>query len=555
MGEGLDSGPLIQMTEVRYSFPTIGEVVRELFNAAGILPQKNDETSVVEGEKHKKAIQKSLARLAGESSKIGTQLDDLLNVFGEIVFELVNDHRITLAIMASIEDALEQYRDLVRHDGTYLSLSETIKWVIQYRLLDRVLTSLFKNSLAFDLKASGLSFPEDKFWWLPEVSFDAKECSVQFPIAKVWQWIYSSQGLSQIRFHNPVQGDFLYQIDRQLVEKYKSYERNLESAQRWTSGQQLPSTHALNKALNDSLEALAESSDERYCRAVSPKQIKAYRIALFLGRLTTYCFKSVQNAYGDDYLHELVIGFKKQYLRFDKETCRYRALVQERVDSMNVSVIVREECWHSAVIELWWLRGDKIKHGIQFYSRYMSKNSKHISRLSQYRMLIACIGPAMTYSLIKHHENPTNDLMPSNFSELLKEGFELKKKATSLKEIQDFEKRVEIAELGELLSWLVEWGKAIYYYRNEDYQKAHPHFEQAFSLARYSAGEEQYLLVNQYIESSAKADNYREFKKAVAWANYLGIRVRWLRGMEDPESEESLRTVYAFMKTARYWQL
>ncbi|HAS6348418.1 TPA: hypothetical protein I7241_10650 [Vibrio vulnificus] len=44
------------MTELHYRFPTIGEVVRELFNAAGILPQKKDETSVIGGEKHKKAI-------------------------------------------------------------------------------------------------------------------------------------------------------------------------------------------------------------------------------------------------------------------------------------------------------------------------------------------------------------------------------------------------------------------------------------------------------------------------------------------------------------------
>ena len=195
------------MTELHYRFPTIGEVVREIFNAAGILPQKKDETSVIGGEKHKKAIQRSLARLASENSKISTQLEDLLSIFGEIVFELVDDPRVTLAIMASIEDALDQYRDLVRLDGTYLSFPETIKWVVQHRLIDRVLTSLFKNSLAFDVNASGLSLPEDKFWWLPEVNFDAKGETVQFPITKVWQWIYSSQGLSQIRFHNPAQGD------------------------------------------------------------------------------------------------------------------------------------------------------------------------------------------------------------------------------------------------------------------------------------------------------------------------------------------------------------
>lgn len=541
------------MTELHYRFPTIGEVVRELFNAAGILPQKKDETSVIGGEKHKKAIQKSLARLASENSKISTQLEDLLSIFGEIVFELVDDPRVTLAIMASIEDALDQYRDLVRLDGTYLSFPETIKWVVQHRLKDRVLTSLFKNSLAFDVNASGLSLPGDRFWWLPEVNFDAKEETVQFPITKVWQWIYSSQGLSQIRFHNPAQGDISYQTNKQLVEKYKRYERNLENAQRWTSGQQLPSTHALIKVLNDSIEALAEIGDERYSRDITPNQVNAYRVALFLGRFTTYCFKSVQNAYGDDYLHQLVIGFKKQYRRFDRETCHYRVLVLERVNNMDVLALERQDYWYSAVMELWWLRADKIKWGSQGINYNM--DSKGTSRIEQFRKLIVHIGPAMTYSLVKHHENPTNDLVSSDFPRLLDEGLKLKKKATSLSEIDEYKNRVEIAELGKMLCWLVEWCKAIFHYRNEDYQNAHPHFQRAFSLARYSAGQEQYLLVNQYIESSAKADNYREFKKAVAWADYLGIKVRWLRGMEDPESEDSLRKVYALMKTARYWQL
>jgi|GEM_PF-422895 len=543
------------MPDTRYCFPTIGEVVRELFNAAGILPQKNDETSVVGSEKQKKAIQRSLARLASESSKLDTQLDDLLNIFGEIVFELVDDHRVTLAIMASVEDALEQYRDLVCHDGTYLSYSETIKWLIQHRLLDRVLTSLFKNSLAFDIKASGLTFPEDKYWWLPKVSFSPKECSVQFPITKVWQWIYRSQGLSQIRFHNPAQGDITYQTNKELAEKYKTYERNLENAQRWTSGLQLPSAHALSKALNDSIEALAQSRDERYARKVSPKQLKSYRIALSIGRFTTYFFKSVQNTYGDEYLHQLVIGFKKQHNRYDRETSQYRALVQEVVRSLDVSPFEHQDYWHCAVMELWYRRAERIEHGSRFVSQYMEGNGKNTTRLAQHRMLIASVGPAMTYSLIKHHENPTNDLMPFSFSELLEEGLKLKKKATSLKEIRDYENKVARVELDGMLGWLVEWNKAIFHYRNEEYQCAHPHFERAFSLAQYSAGQKQYLLVNQYIESSAKADNYREFKKAVAWANYLGIKVRWLRGMEDPESEESLRTVYGLMKTARYWQL
>ncbi len=110
------------MKKQQYRFPTIGEIVKELFNAAGLLPQKHSLTSVIVCEKHKKSIQKSLERLAKEDSKIGEQLDDTLDILANILYELIEDEKFTLAFMASIQDVLEQYKDLVRGDGTYLSL-------------------------------------------------------------------------------------------------------------------------------------------------------------------------------------------------------------------------------------------------------------------------------------------------------------------------------------------------------------------------------------------------------------------------------------------------
>lgn len=46
-------------------------------------------------------------------------------------------------------------------------------------------------------------------------------------------------------------------------------------------------------------------------------------------------------------------------------------------------------------------------------------------------------------------------------------------------------------------------------------------------------------------------------KKAVAWANYLGIKIRWLRGFDEPESEETLKGLFKLMgqDNFRYAQL
>lgn len=209
------------MIKQQYRFPTIGEIVKELFNATGLLSQKHNLTSVIVCEKHKKSIQRSLERLAKEDSKIGDQLDDALDMLANILYELIDDEKFTLAFMASIQDALEQYKDLIRGDATYLSLANSIKWVIQNRLVDRLLTSLFKNTLAFRVDVFENGIPDDQFWWLPE--FDSQRNKWNLPITKVWQWIYHSQGVSQTHFHNPIRSDTSYQINKHLLEKYKQY--------------------------------------------------------------------------------------------------------------------------------------------------------------------------------------------------------------------------------------------------------------------------------------------------------------------------------------------
>ena len=69
-------------------------------------------------------------------------------------------------------------------------------------------------------------------------------------------------------------------------------------------------------------------------------------------------------------------------------------------------------------------------------------------------------------------------------------------------------------------------------------------------LAKYSAGQNQYEIVNQFIELAAKNNNWKSFKKGVFWANYLGISVRWLR--KDEPTEENLRGVFELMKNSHF---
>lgn len=105
------------------------------------------------------------------------------------------------------------------------------------------------------------------------------------------------------------------------------------------------------------------------------------------------------------------------------------------------------------------------------------------------------------------------------------------------------------------MEWVFQWSYANYYYMKNAYVKSFDYYKKAFYLSKYSVGKDQCLLVNQYIEICAKNKNYREFKKGVSWAKYLDIPVRWLRNIDDPESEENLKYIYSWFAICNYSKL
>jgi len=100
------------------------------------------------------------------------------------------------------------------------------------------------------------------------------------------------------------------------------------------------------------------------------------------------------------------------------------------------------------------------------------------------------------------------------------------------------------------LPWLTPWLLSTYHYRRENYAEAFPFIKEAFDKAQYCAGVHQYLLVNKYIELSAKTNKWKDFTRGIHWAGYLDIDVRWLR--KEQPTKEKLEFVYEIMKRARY---
>lgn len=56
-------------------------------------------------------------------------------------------------------------------------------------------------------------------------------------------------------------------------------------------------------------------------------------------------------------------------------------------------------------------------------------------------------------------------------------------------------------------------------------------------LDQHPSGKKQYKLMIQYVELAAKNDDRRRFKKGIEWAQYVGIKVRWLRDDEPTEKK------------------
>ncbi len=137
------------------------------------------------------------------------------------------------------------------------------------------------------------------------------------------------------------------------------------------------------------------------------------------------------------------------------------------------------------------------------------------------------------------------------FPEALFKGFDLKRSTTTTEaDVSAYEAEMRENGLLNSLGWMVHWNRALLHYRKHEDKDAFRHIENAFELAKYSAGKNQYQIVNQFIELAAKNNSWKSFKKGVFWAKYLGISIRWLR--KDEPTDANLRGVFDLMKNADF---
>ena len=135
---------LMESTDI--SFPTIGEIVREIFNCSGLLPQKEDKNNSILSSSDKKNLQMQLKRLAHESSKIDGKLEELLVTLKSLLMKAVPDERAACMILEFVDEILAIYKAVLKDDGTFLNKKNTTQWFIKVYLLDRLVISCQRQS-------------------------------------------------------------------------------------------------------------------------------------------------------------------------------------------------------------------------------------------------------------------------------------------------------------------------------------------------------------------------------------------------------------------------
>ncbi|MEE5037689.1 hypothetical protein V2K58_13345 [Pseudomonas alliivorans] len=513
-------------------FATQGELVKLAYDAFGVLPRKEASHDDID-ETQKKAIQKQLARLAKEEGGLLSNFEQMIQTLSSILTAYLPSIQVMSAIGDPLDDLLEAYSRLVREEGTYLSKVETLRYFISTKAIPLLVVSLNQSLLKHRLADLALDTPEDTFWYLPTVAEDG---SLVLPLEKVMRWVYVRCDLSQTQFHYP---------GKNPCSDNNTLQQNLDNAIKWTRGARLPALPALIKNFQESFAALAESGRD------VPKELQvSILVALMVARVSSYITREITAAYDHQYLADVCDQFREYALWITDDVNEFKAElapVMQRQESPESALFV----WLNACSHYWAFFDSKLAAVANTVEQLKNARPGAPIRDDVLAALKSKYGLFAVCSLQDLIRRQSAFLPPHGFAELLNQGLWLKDDAaTRLDQIDEYASQVAAYGLDEQLCWMKPWLRGVYHYRKEEFESAMPHFQTAFENAKYRAGKNQYKLVNQYVELAAKNDDRRGFKKGIEWAQYLGIKVRWLR--DDEPTEEKLDYVYFMLKLARY---
>ncbi|MCK9987526.1 MAG: hypothetical protein AzoDbin1_03998 [Azoarcus sp.] len=535
------AAPLPMTTSTtNYSFSTLGQVIRFAYDACGVLPRKRGERDGLT-EHDKKRIQKQLQRLADEEGRLLENGHAAIEELGALLADTVAPAKAVAALGGVLLDLFEVYNTVVRSEGTFLSERDTIGWFCRAYAIPHLVVSVRKHLLRLNVAAEGLRTPSESDWYLPTVTDEG----VTWPLAKALHWTYGVCDTKQTHFHFP---------GMKAGSACLRQTPNLENAREWCKGRGTPSWSNLHANVAYSFERLASVEEAKYRRDIPEALRENIHLVLFVARLATDVGKSIAAAFGTDYLAQRVAQYRRHDSWLEPDLAVFRQEVERWRDEMSGTALTADEAWDEISEHYWQWFAERSRACAADIQRLLGQQRGGKLPEETIRALVAHYREYPVRSFVEGLAICGEVRTPPGFVEALRAGFDLKSRPDcSDEQIDRYEASLMHGDLAARLAWMVPWLRAVVRYRREEYEEAFPYFERAFQRAKYSAGQNQYKLVNQYIELAAKVDRWGSFKKGIEWANYLGQPVRWLR--DKPPTEENLLFVFEVMKRAQYAQL
>ena len=533
------------------AFPTLGEAMKALFDVTGILSHEEDpldeEQEGGKDEKTRKSIQAQLRRLAIEEGSLDENLFASFELLEGYLDKIFDDSSLTDAFMKSVDDAFIQYKHLIRTEGACLPKDVLIKWLVELRLPSRVLMSSHKNCRLYNVAGSGLEFPSDPNWWIP--SFENGK--IVWPLKKTYSWIYEVTKTNQTHFHYPnYNEDLKIALDPFLLQSKRNAPK--WSASEWKGN---PRLSVMFDNLDASLNALRKCSNTKYRREIDLAAAKSFKVALFIGRMATAFFKWVRNTFGQEFLIAQADIYAKQNYRLSREMREFDDNVRGYIAALSVSRKENiDEIWFNQTRRYWRnLANNTLARSeeLQIENDKMRSRSFDFARRKHY---VSTLGAFEAYFMVQYIQYDVGKLYSEGAPLFVRRGEELKCfVGASTLDLYSYQKQVENAGLMENIGWMVNWVFANWHYFRGDLEEAFKYLELAYKQARYTAGSAQNKLVVQYIELAAMCGKKREFKKGLAWAEYL--RIEPPKAVQFYSSEEALPLVFEEIKRTGAWVL
>lgn len=519
------------------AFPTLGELLKFIYDAIGVLPRKHaDDSDFTENDKRN--TNKTLERLADEEGDINSALGESIRTLANIVAGSITNPRIVDAIGDIVLGVLECYQDNLREEGTYLSKSETVRYLISAHAAELITVVVPMIVHRKNIKALKYLTPESPDWYLPTISGN----SIEYPLAKTLRWAYKICDTTQTHFHYPGKSPLSEDIAAQ---------QNYDSASKWLRGRGIPMWSVLYRNIKTSFDKMNTCGVTEHRRNINENVRNSIITALFIARTSSYITKRILKQYGIEFLDQLVKQCRQysEWVRSDLSmiTANATSLLAGRLYANAIGDQVQRQ----EVDNYWRAHGKRVSYCQHILTRHFLEHGGEADLHDLVPALVERFGPLVVHSLTDRLSATRRDALPDRFWEVLMSGLDLiQNHKINAEMIDQYVTESRAAGVDRYVPWMEPWLRGVLCYRETNYAAAFKHIEEAFELSKYCAGSNLYQLVNLYVELAAKVGSWKSFKKGVQWADYLGFEIRHIR--QANPSEETMRSAFRIFKKVTY---